>query len=120
MEHWPFKRVAKTLNNIGEVHRRLGDFEKAMFHYNKALSIYIPSVGSGHALARAGAWTAPRLPSPRCAQADRTFKLAASARAGRDTATLRVLAPAVTVGLVTNVSSHESSFASTSRERPCG
>ena len=40
--------VANTHNNIAEVYREQGDYEKAMFHYNLALSIYRPSLGDSH------------------------------------------------------------------------
>ncbi len=40
--------MADTNVCIGEGYRHLGALEKAMFHYNMALSIYIPAVGSSH------------------------------------------------------------------------
>ena len=40
--------VADTHNNIGEVYGHQGDYEKAMFHYNSAISIYRPALGDSH------------------------------------------------------------------------
>ena len=40
--------VATSYNNIGLVHESLGDFEKALFHHEKALEIRTRAFGQDH------------------------------------------------------------------------
>ena len=40
--------IRDRYNNIGEVYRSLGDFEKALFHHEKALEIRTRVVGQDH------------------------------------------------------------------------
>ena len=47
----------RTPTTTGEVYRHQGDdYEKAMFHYNSAISIYRPALGDSH-----GAWPRERV-----------------------------------------------------------
>ena len=40
--------VAGTYNNMGNVYESLGDYEKALFHFQNALDIKIKSLGGAH------------------------------------------------------------------------
>ena len=40
--------VGETFNNMAVVYEQQGDFPKALEYYQKALDIYIPSVGEQH------------------------------------------------------------------------
>ena len=40
--------VANTYNNMGIVFQKLGDYEKALFHYQNALDIKLKSLGGAH------------------------------------------------------------------------
>jgi hypothetical protein len=41
--------VAETHGNMGNVYNSLGDYEKALFHFNTALPILIWQLGNAHA-----------------------------------------------------------------------
>ena len=40
--------IAATHNKLGNAHSKLGELEKAVHHYNRALTIYMERFGPGH------------------------------------------------------------------------